>query len=411
MIHSSISNFDADERLNRRQSIRCAMRLTVAALLLFGAVIMVYRSFVGFIEQGSNGAITGRMKNMVRYLPQIPDESAGDKSVMIFGTSMVQYGFSPNEFDRIMAENDINSTSYNYGIANLIPSFQQYITATIRKEFKQADFKLDLALIEFNPFQTTIIRKQSGAAIAEQQIAALATNEELWQRTLQNPDVGVRLFVIRYVRKGISAALFSTVMEQSSHGRPQVTPEYIALQEQLNLAQMEFATTLSKGQYPASPIIGWSPFNRGGDFDTARLSTETIEAAGRVSALERDPILMQADLEQRIATSDILQLNFDEELYAAYIKMIEDFKAVSQHVEVILLPRNTEWVNYSPEAQARLNAIKQRISEETGVYVRDFQETPEITSEHFRDTTHLDMNGIDAFTRVLAEQYAASISH
>jgi hypothetical protein len=71
----------------------------------------------------------------------------------------------------------------------------------------------------------------------------------------------------------------------------------------------------------------------------------------------------------------------------------------------VLLPRNTEWIQYPPEAEARLEAVLDRIHEQTGVTIRNYQDAG-FGPEHFSDTTHLPRHGGDVpFTEFLAEEY------
>ena len=68
------------------------------------------------------------------------------------------------------------------------------------------------------------------------------------------------------------------------------------------------------------------------------------------------------------------------------------------------------WIQYSPEARARLDAVVGRIRRETGVNFRDYQEIDGITPEMFGDTTHLARyQGDVPFTRFLAERYAPEL--
>lgn len=91
------------------------------------------------------------------------------------------------------------------------------------------------------------------------------------------------------------------------------------------------------------------------------------------------PILLERDLQNRIETSGILGLDFEERLVNAFINMVNDLKAVSEHTEIVLLPRNTAWVPYSPDM--------------------------------FSDTTHLSSgDGVDTYTALLAEPYSGILS-
>ena len=71
-----------------------------------------------------------------------------------------------------------------------------------------------------------------------------------------------------------------------------------------------------------------------------------------------------------------------------------------------MLPRNTEWIDYSPEARQRLDAATTKIEQATAVEIRDYQEIEGLTNAMFSDTTHLNRyQGAVRFTGHLAEQF------
>lgn len=90
--------------------------------------------------------------------------------------------------------------------------------------------------------------------------------------------------------------------------------------------------------------------------------------------------------------------------------MVNDLNSVSSQMEVVLLPRSTDWIVYSPGVQQKLDRLILGIAEETGVIVRAFQDHPDINPKMFLDTTDLSFgSGINAFTRLLASTYAGQL--
>ncbi len=382
------------------------LKVVVAGVLVFGAVVLSYRQMVTAFERLGDGFMAGGMVSMLEYLPELTRTAEGHASMMLFGTSMVEAGFTPNEFDRTLAARGLDTLSFNYGVANLNPEFQAYITRRIREHFERENFQLSLALIEFNPFQATVTRKEGSVYTAEQNVAVLASNRELWQKTLEDPASGVRMFGIKHLREGWSAELFSSLPLLLGPRASPDTEEFRAAQAAVEAAGAGFGAAFAQDNFPPSPLLGWHPLTRGGALDKAMLSPATLAALDVAQQANLAPALRQVDLQNRIGNSDILELRFDESLVSAFIRMVLDMKAVSVHTEVILLPRNTAWVSYTPEVQARLDAMKRRIEQETGVRVRDFQALPAIGDEHFRDVTHLNLDGAEIFSQFLAGEYA-----
>jgi len=115
---------------------------------------------------------------------------------------------------------------------------------------------------------------------------------------------------------------------------------------------------------------------------------------------------MENDKLRRTTCCDIEEMHFEEELVQAFIRMVEIFKQFSDHVEVVLLPRNTDWIHYSPEASKRLASVLARIRGETGVTIQNLQSLEGMTPAMFRDTTHLARySGDVAFTAHLVDEY------
>ncbi len=404
---SSISSSEFENQyqtLDSNSELKVRFKTLLGGLFMFALVVGLYK----FIA--SNIPMNARVLEMMDYVPTLVAENPQRKKVMVFGTSMVQAGFEPDQFDAYFESRGQDIVSYNYGVGNLNPEFQQYVTAHIRRELEASGEMLDLSLLEFNPFQTTKSRNVLGAITRDQNEAVLLSLNELWEITLQNPDRGFRLLNIRFFREGISAELLSSIFTINgpvNFDAPD--PEYAAAEERRNEMRRAFLNTLPDGSNPFGGI--WSIDRRGGRLNKSQLSEESLDALYDYAESFVHPALMEPDLQRRVRQGDILGLDFEERLVQAFINMVNDLNAVSEHMEVVLLPRNTDWVVYTPEVQEKLDALMERVTRETGVAVRDMQNHPQITPEMFVDTTHLSFAlGIDTYTRVLAETYADVLS-
>lgn len=401
-MHSSISSSDFEnsyQTLDGDNELRVRTKTFAAGALVAASVIGLYLWLSSFVP------INARVLGMMEYLPTYLEENRNRKKMLIFGSSMVQAGFEPYQFDGHLAEQGIDVASINYGVGNLDPEFQQYITRDARRKLEAAGQKLDLTLLEFNPFQTTIVRGRFGGITRDQNEAILLTPADLWATTLEDPNRGTRLFNIRWFRNGISAEMLTSIFSISGNeALPGQEEEAAQARERRSELQRVFQDSLPEGVniFP----IEWSHDLRGGRIDKRLLPAESLEALQDYMDAFRAPAIMAGDRQRRISGGDILELGFDERLIQAFITMTNDLNAVSEHMEVVLLPRNTDWIVYRPEVQQKLNRLMQRITDETGVPVRDLQDHPAITPEMFLDTTHLSFgNGIDAFTELLAETY------
>lgn len=402
-MHSSISSSDLEnefQTLERGTEMQVRLKLFVAGMLVAATVIGLYLALTSVVP------LNGRVLGMMDYLPTYLEENRDRQKMLIFGSSMVQAGFEPYQFDAHLEEEGIDVVSINYGVGNLDPEFQQYLTRDARRKLEAAGQKLDLTLLEFNPFQTTLARGAFGNITRDQNEAILLTPADLWAITLKDPDRGIRMFNIRWFRNGISAQMLSSFLTISGDEVIPGREEETALaRERRNELNRNFQDSL-----PADVemlLAEWDQKLRGGRIDKRLLPAESLEALQAYVDSFRAPVLLASDRQRRILQGDIEELGFDERLIQAFINMVNDLKAVSVNMEVVLLPRNTQLIVYTPEVQQKLDRLMQRITAETGVPVRDFQDHPEISSEHFLDSTHLSFgSGIDAYTKVLAETYA-----
>ncbi len=407
-MHSSTSSSDFENQyqtLDFSGERKVRFKTFLGGLFMFIAVVGLYKLLA------SNVPINDRVLGMMNYMPSLIEERTESKKVMVFGTSMVQAGFEPTQFDEYFANRNLDITSYNYGVGNLNPEFQQYVIRHIRREMEAAGAKLDLALLEFNPFQTTKARDVIGAFTRDQNEAILLSIDDLWDITLDDPDRGTRLFNIRFLREGLSAELItSAILLDGGGAPPQSSPERTEALNARREKREELLATFPEGYSPFSDA--WEPALRGGRVRKDELSEESLEALYAYAESFNHPALMEPDLQRRIRQGDILGLDFEERLVQAFINMVNDLNAVSDQMEVVLLPRNTDWVVYTPEVQAKLDNLMARVTEETGVPVRDMQDHPEMTPEMFVDTTHLSFaSGIDTYTRVLAETYESMLAN
>lgn len=399
---SSTFSSDLDNHAVTVERLKVAVKTAIAGLLLFGTVVLLFQLLINSLRGGED-----RATSEIKYLPQLVAENREKKKTMVFGSSMVQAGFQPKIFDQFMTDQGIDSISYNYGMGNLNPKFQEILSRRIQEEFENSGQRLKLALIEFNPFQATTVRKTVTRFIDEQNIATLSTDRELLNIFLDDPTLGARLFTIRYLRAGISAELITSQLTFGT-GVVQLNPVEGLKEAQRISGELEGQLTAGlRKDIPGYTGAPWSSEERGGRVDKTRLSDTTLAAMDAYVASRRHPAFMQRDLQRRIQTADIIELGFDQELIDAFIRIVKNFQTFSDQVEVLLLPRNTDWVTYSPDTQARLDAVLQTISERTGVKIRNHQVLPQIKPEHFIDTTHLSYyDGIDIYTRYLAEEYA-----
>ena len=342
-------------------------------------------------------------------LPRITEET--DDLIMVFGSSMTEAGFAARQFDRQLSERGIEVTSFNFGFGGLNPYFQDLWSRRIRDGFLANDRKLRLTVIEFCPFQVTKSRWNGAQSIRETYETMLSTPEELWEVTLNEPTRGIRMLNIHYLRDDISAELITWFLGQELHSGPPRSDlpedeEAIKLLGELG----EQLQANFKEEYPDYDDAAWSYSWQGAGTIPEERSPETLEIFPRYYKALQQPRRLENDRLQRINCCDIEELHFEPVLVEAFIRMVKNFQEFSDEVEVILLPKNSRWIHYTPEARARMAVVLERVQKETGVTIRNFQDLDLITPEMYSDTTHLARyQGDVPFTAHLVDVYESQL--
>jgi hypothetical protein len=362
--------------------------------------------FIGYLNDASAATILGRVIEARAALPRIVEE---DKDlVMVFGSSMVQAGFSARQFDRQTAERGATAKSFNFGFGGLNPLFQDYLSRRIGEAFDDGDRRLKLAVLEFNPFQTTTSRYNGAVPVIDSFVTMLATPEEMWEILLDDPTRGILLLNIHYLRGGISAQMATNFFARplrAPRPRSDLPEDEEAAERRQQLGEQ--LTAQFEKDYPDYSGENWHYGWQGAGTIPEERSAETHELFRQYYQSLRTPRRLDNDRIQRSTCCDIIEMHFEPVLVEAYIRIIKNFQQFSDRVEVIMLPRNTAWIQYPPEARARLQTVLDRIEKETGVKVQDFQTLDMITPEMFSDTTHLSRYAGDvAFTGFLVERYS-----
>jgi len=376
------------------------------AVVLGMAVAMVLIRVMTFIYDVSGDTILGRVLEARAALPRIIAEE--DDLVMFFGSSMTRAGFSARQFDRQLSERGIDVKSFNFGFGGLNPYFQDYLSRRIREEFEVRERRLDLALIEFVPFQLTESRWQGAQPVIDSFVGMLASPREMWDIALDDPARGALMFNIRFLRDDVSAEM--TTWHFGSSLQPERPRSNLPEDEEAQKRLGELGEQLSAQfdvDYPDYEDAQWHYGWQGAGTIPEERSPLTLELFPPYYDALRSPRRMENAKLNRIQCCDIEELNFEEELILGFIRMVENFQRFSDHVEVVLLPRNTEWIEYSPEAARRMASVLARIQTETGVTIRNYQELEGFDATMFGDATHLSRYAGDvAFTSHLVDEYA-----
>jgi hypothetical protein len=353
--------------------------------------------------------ILERVAQAREALPTIVNEEK--PQVMVFGSSMVEAGFAPRLFDQQAKAQGKDIKSYNFGFGGLNPYFQDMLSARISQVYQQNDKRLKLAIIEFNPFQTTQTRWNRAKALVDSYITVLGTDDELWQVAKQDLTRGMLMYNIKYIRQQLSAEMITSFFGKEMFPSKRATRVKDTVENDAKRKELRSQVRETfEADYPDYHGKRWYLAWQGGGTIAAERPNASVELYGEYMKLMQTDARMTNYRQRRVETADVLDLNFEPLLVESFIGIIENFKQFSDKVEVIMLPRNTKWINYSPEARARLDKTIAQIEAATGVSIRDHQEIKETNPQMFRDATHLARyTGDVVYTRYLLNQYLNDI--
>ncbi|WP_290577619.1 hypothetical protein [Ketobacter sp.] len=397
---------------SRRMALYTMLIAAVTLLPAMGLVNWLTRS----AEAGA-GDIFGiqRIRSVIDSLDYM---AATEGNTLLFiGSSLVKDGFSPRIFDAtVQSVANKEVTSFNVGMGNMKPSYLKLLVQRIADTYAAQGRRADVVLLEFNPFLVTQAREQFRPFMTEQVQAMLMSPQQVGATFWQDPERFARLVSIKYLRHGVSAEAITGGL-RFLVGQAQAQAPLMAqlTEDQLNHLQQlaEFRSRLNQYIREEQPISGkshvWNPVTQGGLIDMMDLSPQAQEVAAEISRQMRHPKAMAMDLQSRIQCCDIENLTFNDKLVGEFLDTVDSARRFSDRVEIVLLPRNRQWVQLSPAGQARLQALLQQLQQRTGVTIRNYQEHGAFDGSDFYDVSHLSMDkGRPLFSSVLARDLAAT---
>ena len=380
-------------------------KITLAIFLGMLAAMGSVRLILDLNDANKEG-ILGRVLQAQAAVPKIIAEP--NDLVMFYGSSMTRAGFSPRKFDRDLQAMGKKVSSFNFGFGGLNPYYQDLLSRRIAEQFVEKDRTLKLALIEFNPFQTTTTRWNRAKFTLDSFITMLASDEELWQILQEDLSRGIHLFNIKYIRNNVSAEMITS--HYSRELFPPQRGERFKDDEKTIAARKNLGSQLNalfEKEYPNYQGEDWYyPWQGAGTIPEER-SAETLVIFDDYYTATQTDAQMKNDRLSRIRSADIEELHFEPLLVESFIGIVKNFQRFSDKVEVVMLPKNSRYIHYTPEAKIRLAQAIKQIEQATGISIKNHQDIKEVNADMYRDTTHLSRyRGDIAYTDFLLKQYA-----
>lgn len=411
------SSTSSSERVPPRDPRQAAARRRVALrTLVFGgslllAGLLAVRALVDGVEQRYFNAFSVlRIQDAARHLDAAllaPADSAPRKTVYVFGSSLMEFGFSPDLFDEALSARGREVRSYNFAYGNADPGIHHLFATRFARTFAAYPGKVDLVVFEFTPFQATRLREQQTGQLDSAVQAMLYEPADFLALARHDHEKAVALLNTRYFRNGVPAEAITNLLTTLTRGAlAPSAPVDDGVGTPLKVQAMALYNSLLAEWPQARPPGGWYRENRGGLPPTA--SHESLQLADQVMARLQVPARMEASRRQRIGCCDIEELRISERMLGEFIAAVKEAQKVAGRVDVLLMPRNQDVIHLSEAGRANLARALERIRRETGVQVVDFSERPYYGVEEFLDADHLTLfRGRERLTRQLADHYAA----
>lgn len=389
------------------ETMKAVRKLYAKTVIALGLCMSISMGLIVLLLESApdNDGILPRVSEARAALPQIIQEP--DDLVMFYGSSMTRAAFSPRQFDQSLETKGKKITSFNFGFGGLNPYFQDLFSRRIAEQFNKSDRRLKLVMIEFNPFQTTKTRWQRAQPVVDSFLSVLASRNELIELASDDLTRGVRLFNIKYIRNNISAEIIT-----SFYGRaifPHTPKQNYKDDEQTIAERKRLGKRLDEQfekEFPDHIDAQWKYSWRGGGTIAEERSDETLAIFDQYYAVRHTDARMKNDRLGRLQSADIEELNFEPLLVEHFINIVKNFQGIADNVEVVMLPKNSKWIHYTPAAKERLAKVVKQIEQATGVTIKNHQDLPEITPEMYRDTTHLARyRGDVVYTKHLLQEF------
>jgi hypothetical protein len=389
-------------------SDRIAARTLGVGLVLLVVALGLARGFVSLLmhvtppeTQGQFTEGSGRLKD---FLGQLPEIAQREDAVLVFGSSIIQHGFSPETFEQHLGT---PVTAYNLGFPGVAPDMQALLARKVADAFERTGHKARLSLVEFTPFQATLARGRAGYFREHTDVkrALLADPLTFAQASRRSPEKASHLGAL-WLMGGVSPLTVTSLLENRIFDGP--TPSWwpVPSPQDPDMERKAWVDRIhaSRAAIEHREVPEWDPVRRG---EVRWVFDETREDYQAWARLRSAPELLEADRQWRVETCDLLELRFDDQQVGAFIEAVRALASVSRETRVVLAPRNPAWNQPTPEGRARLAAVLARIERETGAPVLNLAESPEFGPEDFIDVTHLnESSGRPKFSRRLAEAVA-----
>ena len=194
----------------------------------------------------------------------LPADSS-DSIVYVFGSSLIEFGFSPEIFDERLKSKGVNATSFNFGYGNADPSIHERFARRFEQEYEDAPGTVDLVIYEFSPFQATTTRAAQTGQLNHAANAILGDWRDFLEVAKSDHEEAIALFNTRYIRNGVPAEAVTNLLATPIRDMQRIQSEENASDvEPMGTMGWDLYNMLMAEWPQAHPPGGWYVENRGG---------------------------------------------------------------------------------------------------------------------------------------------------
>lgn len=343
-----------------------AVRVLVASVLVLVCGVVGARTILGRFPK-QLGAHEARWEELLRQLPAIHGQP-DDKLVFTFGSSLVEDGFSPADFDEEAAKKGLETTAFNLAVFDTTPALLRPLTRRVARELGSRGSRLGAAYLEFNPHLSTKKAFDEEYGNNELRMGVVLEPNDYLRLGFQSPTRTARelaLGLLGWHRPGEATEAVRHELFQPKP--PPFSPDF---------RRVAFSPMGRKLRISAT----WSMEARG---ETPRATTpEELEVARKLTVYRN----REVELSQ-LRGWDFQDLDFAPESIADLLASYRELERASRRVYLLVMPRQ-EAFKPTPIGRKRLEQVLEHFRAE-GVQIANFFDDPDFEPDDFRDNTHL----------------------
>ena len=332
-------------------------------------------------------------------------EDESREVVFVLGSSLIHFGFSPDQFDDQLNKAGKPTLSYNFGFGNADPSIHLKFARKLARTYAEHPGRVDRVIYEFAPHGATRRRAETTGQLDHATTAVLSDWSDIGETFLNDPEEAFALINTRVFRSGVPAEAITHMLSMpikvaeiqgAVKDQPEPEPMDNLGWDLFNQLRIDWADSI--------PFGGWSAEYRGGFPTTA--SDKAISLSTEVMRRMQDPVRMEATRQQRISCCDMLDLEMDPNMVANVIQTIRYAQSIANDVDIVIMPLNQDIVTISPSGQENFAKALAEVVAATGVDVIDIYKEPYLGLEYFFDVDHYTFfKGRSKVTSMMADKY------